>query len=36
MSTSTGGRMPLIEHFRELRSRVVKSALVIALTSVVG
>ena len=28
--------MPLIEHFRELRSRVVKSALVIALTSVVG
>ena len=28
--------MPLIEHFRELRSRVVKSALVISLTSVVG
>jgi len=36
MSTSTGGRMPLIEHFRELRSRVVKSALVISLASVVG
>jgi sec-independent protein translocase protein TatC len=28
--------MPLIEHFRELRSRVVKSALVISLTSIVG
>jgi sec-independent protein translocase protein TatC len=28
--------MPLIEHFRELRSRVVKSALVISLASVVG
>lgn len=28
--------MPLIEHFRELRSRVVKSALGISLASVVG
>lgn len=28
--------MPLIEHFRELRSRVVKSALVITLASAVG
>jgi sec-independent protein translocase protein TatC len=36
MSTSTGGRMPLIEHLRELRSRVVKSALVIALASAIG
>ena len=36
MSTSTGGRMPLIEHFRELRSRVVKSALIIALASTFG
>jgi sec-independent protein translocase protein TatC len=36
MSTSTGGRMPLIEHLRELRSRVVKSALVIALASTIG
>jgi sec-independent protein translocase protein TatC len=36
MSTSTGGRMPLIDHLRELRSRVVKSASVVALASVVG
>ena len=36
MSTSTGGRMPLIDHLRELRSRVVKSALVIALGSIIG
>jgi sec-independent protein translocase protein TatC len=36
MSTSTGGRMPLIEHLRELRSRVVMSALVIALASSIG
>jgi sec-independent protein translocase protein TatC len=36
MSTSTGGRMPLIEHLRELRSRVVKSALAIALASTIG
>ena len=36
MSTSTGGRMPLLDHIRELRTRVVKSASVIALGSVVG
>lgn len=36
MSTSTGGRMPLLDHLRELRTRVVKSASVIALGSVVG
>jgi sec-independent protein translocase protein TatC len=36
MSASTGGRMPLIEHLRELRSRVVKSALAIALASTIG
>jgi len=36
MSTSTGGRMPLIDHLRELRSRVVKSASVIALASIIG
>jgi sec-independent protein translocase protein TatC len=36
MSTSTGGRMPLLDHLRELRARVVKSASVIALGSVVG
>jgi sec-independent protein translocase protein TatC len=36
MSTSTGGRMPLLDHLRELRTRVVKSASVIALGSIVG
>ena len=36
MSTSTGGRMPLLDHLRELRTRVVKSAFVIALGSIVG
>lgn len=36
MSTSTGGRMPLLDHLRELRSRVVKSAVAIALGSVIG
>jgi sec-independent protein translocase protein TatC len=35
MSASTGGRMPLIEHFRELRSRLFKSTLVIALATTV-
>jgi sec-independent protein translocase protein TatC len=36
MSASTGGRMPLIEHFRELRSRLFKSTLVIALATAVA
>jgi sec-independent protein translocase protein TatC len=36
MAATSGGRMPLLEHFRELRSRVVKSALAICLGSVVG
>jgi sec-independent protein translocase protein TatC len=36
MSTSNGGRMPLIDHLRELRSRVVKSASVITLASIIG
>jgi sec-independent protein translocase protein TatC len=36
MSTSTGGRMPLLDHLRELRTRVVKSASVIVLGSIVG
>jgi sec-independent protein translocase protein TatC len=35
MSASTGGRMPLIEHLRELRSRLFKSTLVIALATTV-
>ena len=29
MATPDGGRMPLIEHLRELRRRVVKSTLAI-------
>jgi sec-independent protein translocase protein TatC len=35
MSASTGGRMPLIEHLRELRSRLFKSIIVIALATTV-
>ena len=29
MAATSGGRMPLLEHFRELRNRAVKTALVI-------
>jgi sec-independent protein translocase protein TatC len=36
MAATSGGRMPLLEHFRELRNRVVKSALVIIIGSVFG
>jgi len=36
MTDRNGGRMPLIEHFRELRKRVVRAALAIALFSTVG
>jgi sec-independent protein translocase protein TatC len=36
MSTSTGGRMPLIDHLRELRTRVVKSVAIISLCSIIG
>ena len=36
MAATSGGRMPLLEHFRELRNRVVKSALAICLGSIVG
>jgi sec-independent protein translocase protein TatC len=36
MAATSGGRMPLLEHFRELRNRVVKSALAIILGSLVG
>lgn len=36
MAATSGGRMPLLEHFRELRNRVVKSALAISLGSIVG
>ena len=36
MTTSVGGRMPLIEHLREFRKRVVRSAFAISLGSVIG
>jgi sec-independent protein translocase protein TatC len=36
MAATPGGRMPLLDHFRELRARVVKSALSIALGSLIG
>ena len=36
MSTTTGGRMPLIEHLRELRKRVVRSAAAIGIFAIVG
>lgn len=36
MAATSGGRMPLLEHFRELRNRVVKSALAISLGAIVG
>jgi len=36
MAATSGGRMPLLDHFRELRSRVVKSALAITLGSIIG
>jgi sec-independent protein translocase protein TatC len=36
MTTSVGGRMPLLEHLREFRKRVVRSAIAISLGSLVG
>jgi sec-independent protein translocase protein TatC len=36
MSTSTGGRMPILEHLRELRKRVVRSAIAISIAGIVG
>ncbi|CAN2199881.1 TatC Sec-independent protein secretion pathway component TatC [Candidatus Nanopelagicaceae bacterium] len=36
MTTSVGGRMPLIEHLREFRKRVVRSAVAISLGAIVG
>ena len=36
MTTSVGGRMPLIEHLREFRKRVVRSAIAISLFSLIG
>jgi sec-independent protein translocase protein TatC len=36
MATTTGGRMPLIEHLREFRKRVVRSAIAISFSSIIG
>jgi len=36
MSTSSGGRMPLLDHLRELRKRIMRSALAILVAAVVG
>ena len=36
MAAANSGRMPLLEHFRELRKRVVRSAFAIALFSIFG
>jgi sec-independent protein translocase protein TatC len=36
MSTPSGGRMPLLEHLRELRKRVVRSAIAITLAAIIG
>lgn len=36
MAATTGGRMPLFEHLRELRRRVVRSSIIIVLASGLG
>jgi sec-independent protein translocase protein TatC len=36
MTTSSGGRMPLLDHLRELRKRIMRSALAILLASIAG
>jgi len=36
MATSVGGRMPLIEHLREFRKRVVRSSIAISFGAIVG
>ena len=36
MAATPGGRMPLLDHFRELRNRIVKSVLWILSGSIVG
>lgn len=36
MAATTGGRMPLFEHLRELRRRVVRSSIIILLGSGIG
>jgi sec-independent protein translocase protein TatC len=36
MTTSVGGRMPLIEHLREFRKRVVRSSIAICFGAIIG
>ncbi|MEY4101542.1 MAG: hypothetical protein RLZZ567_786 [Actinomycetota bacterium] len=36
MATSSDGRMPLLDHLRELRKRIVRSAIAIMFASIVG
>jgi len=36
VATSSGGRMPLLDHLRELRKRIMRSAIAITLSSIVG
>jgi sec-independent protein translocase protein TatC len=36
MATSVGGRMPLLEHLREFRRRVVRSSIAISFGSIIG
>jgi len=36
MAATNGGRMPLLEHLRELRKRIVRSSLAIFLLSILG
>jgi sec-independent protein translocase protein TatC len=36
MSTSTGGRMPLLDHLRELRKRIIRSAIFILTAAALG
>jgi len=36
MTTTSGGRMPLLDHLREFRARTVKSSLAIVIGAVVG
>ena len=36
MATSSDGRMPLLDHLRELRKRIMRSAIAITLASILG
>lgn len=35
-ATTTGGRMPLLEHLREFRRRILRSSVIIFLASIIG